>query len=184
MRCLSLVLVVALVAVTMQPTPAEALEPTTILLIAGAGVAVIALIAILIIANVSEKRPRTAQVVTSMVALPSTRASRASCTGLWIRRPARSCRSIACSTTAARAIESRRWAASSPASAARCCGSSSRRSGAEPLEPRHRRNHLRTHQLDRAHRRGVVHARFLSLQEQVADAELASHEREALGDLV
>ena len=70
MRCLSLVLVVALVAVTMQPTPAEALEPTTILLIAGAGVAVIALIAILIIANVSEKRPRTAQVVTSMVALP------------------------------------------------------------------------------------------------------------------
>jgi len=71
MRCLSLVLVVALVAVTMQPTPAEALEPTTILLIAGAGVAVIALIAILIIANVSEKRPRTAQVVTSMMmALP------------------------------------------------------------------------------------------------------------------
>jgi len=70
MRCLSLVLVVALVAVTMQPTPAEALEPTTILLIAGAGVAVIALIAILIIANVTEKRPRTAQVVTSMVALP------------------------------------------------------------------------------------------------------------------
>ena len=70
MRCLSLVLVVALVAVTMQPTPAEALEPTTILLIAGAGIAVIALIAILIIANVTEKRPRTAQVVTSMVALP------------------------------------------------------------------------------------------------------------------
>ena len=70
MRCLSLILVIALVAVTVQPTPAEALEPTTILLIAGAGIAVLALIAILIIANVTEKSPRTAQVVTSMVALP------------------------------------------------------------------------------------------------------------------
>ena len=70
MRCLSLVLVVALVAVTMQPTPAEALEPTTILLIAGAGIAVIALIAILIIANVMEKNPRSAQAATSLVALP------------------------------------------------------------------------------------------------------------------
>ena len=70
MRCLSLILVIALVAVTIQPTPAEAMDPTTILLIAGAGIAVIALIAILIIANVTEKTPRTAQVVTSMVALP------------------------------------------------------------------------------------------------------------------
>ena len=70
MRCVSLILVVALVAVMVQPTPAEALDPTTILLIAGAGIAVIALIAILIIANVTEKSPRSAQVVTSMVALP------------------------------------------------------------------------------------------------------------------
>ena len=70
MRCLSLILVVALVVVTVQPAPAGALEPTTILLIAGAGIAVIALIAILIIANVTEKNPRTAQLVTSMVALP------------------------------------------------------------------------------------------------------------------
>jgi hypothetical protein len=60
-RCVSLILVVALLVVTVQPAPAEALEPTTILLIAGAGIAVIALIAILIIANVTEKSPRTAQ---------------------------------------------------------------------------------------------------------------------------
>ena len=39
MRCLSLILVIALVAVTIQPTPAEAMDPTTILLIAGAGIA-------------------------------------------------------------------------------------------------------------------------------------------------
>ena len=70
MRCLSLILILALVAVTIQPAPAEALEPTTILLIAGAGIALIALIAILIIANATEKTPRSAQVVTSLVALP------------------------------------------------------------------------------------------------------------------
>src|SRR6266850_3086211 len=40
---------------------------------------------------------------------------------------------------------------------------------------------LGAHQLDGAHRRGVVHARFLRLQQQVADAELALDQREALG---
>ncbi len=69
MRCVSLVLLVALVVVTVQPAPAEALEPTTILLIAGAGIAVIALIAILIIANVTEKNPRRSQAETLLAAL-------------------------------------------------------------------------------------------------------------------
>src|SRR5919197_1796962 len=36
-----------------------------------------------------------------------------------------------------------------------------------------RRDDLRAHQLDRAHRGGMIHARFLRLEEQVADAELA-----------
>src|SRR5882672_4314726 len=43
---------------------------------------------------------------------------------------------------------------------------------------------LGAHQLDGAHRGGVVHARFLRLQQQVADAELALDQREALGHLV
>jgi hypothetical protein len=72
MRCVSLILVVALMIVVVQPAPAEALDPTTILLIAGAGIAVIALIAILIIANVTEKTPRTAQAEALLAALQLT----------------------------------------------------------------------------------------------------------------
>jgi hypothetical protein len=71
MRCVSLILVVALTIVAVQPTPAEALEPTTILLIVGAGIAVIALVAVLIIANVADK-PRSAQGEALLTALQGT----------------------------------------------------------------------------------------------------------------
>ena len=50
--------------------------------------------------------------------------------------------------------------------------------------PRHRGNDLGAHQLDRAHRRRMVHPRLLGLQQQVADAELALHVGEPVGDLV
>ena len=73
----------------------------------------------------------------------------ASCTARPIRGRARSNRSTGCSTTLASTTGSKRGAACSPRSAARCCGSSSRRSAAEPLEPGHCRDHLRSHQLDR-----------------------------------
>jgi hypothetical protein len=72
MKLVSVILVVALMLVAVQPAPAEALDPTTILLIAGAGIAVIALIAILIIANVTEKTPRTAEAEALLAALQIT----------------------------------------------------------------------------------------------------------------
>ena len=62
-RCVCVVLLVTLLAVVGQPARAEALEPMTIMLIVGAGIAVIVLVAVLVIANVTEKRPRTSLVV-------------------------------------------------------------------------------------------------------------------------
>jgi len=64
------VLLAALAAVLVQPARAEAMEPMTILLIAGVGIAVIAVVAVLIIANVSEKRPRSSQAVEALAAPP------------------------------------------------------------------------------------------------------------------
>jgi hypothetical protein len=53
-RFVALVLAVVLTVVLAQPARAEALEPTTILLIAGAAVAVVLVIAVVIIANLYE----------------------------------------------------------------------------------------------------------------------------------
>jgi hypothetical protein len=64
------VLLAALLAIVVKPAPAEALEPTTIMLIVGAGVAVIVLVAVIVIANVTEKRPRTSQIVEALAAPP------------------------------------------------------------------------------------------------------------------
>jgi hypothetical protein len=69
-RCVGVVLLAVLLAVVVRPAPAEALEPTTIMLIAGVGIVVIAVVAVLIIANVTEKRPRTAQIIEALAAPP------------------------------------------------------------------------------------------------------------------
>ena len=55
-RCIAVILTVALLAVLVQPARAEAMEPTTILLIAGAAVAVVLVIVVVIIANVRESQ--------------------------------------------------------------------------------------------------------------------------------
>ena len=55
-RCLAVILTVALLAVLVQPAPAEALEPTTIILIASAAVAVVLIIVVVVIANVRESQ--------------------------------------------------------------------------------------------------------------------------------
>lgn len=59
-KALSLVLVVAFVLLVVAPARAEAMEPTTILLIAGAAVVLIVLVAYVIIANVREHQRGTA----------------------------------------------------------------------------------------------------------------------------
>ncbi len=69
-RCVCIVLLAALAAVVVQPARAEAMEPMTIMLIVGAGIAVVALIAILIIANASEGKRRSAEVSTALGAPP------------------------------------------------------------------------------------------------------------------
>jgi hypothetical protein len=69
-RCVGVVLLAALLAIVVRPAPAEALEPMTIMLIVGAGVAVILLVAVVVIANVAEKRPRTSQVAEALAAPP------------------------------------------------------------------------------------------------------------------
>jgi hypothetical protein len=51
-RLVALVLAVVLTVVLVQPARAEALEPTTIILIASAAVAVVLVIAVVIIANI------------------------------------------------------------------------------------------------------------------------------------
>jgi len=53
---LVVVLVLALLAMTVQPPPAEAIEPFTAIAIAGAAVAVVILIAYLVVANVAEQQ--------------------------------------------------------------------------------------------------------------------------------
>lgn len=53
-RLLALIVLAAFAVVTLQPTPAEAFEPTTVLLIIGGAVIVVALVALLVIANIRE----------------------------------------------------------------------------------------------------------------------------------
>jgi len=68
-KCVCVVLLAALGVMVVQPAPAEALEPMLISLIAGAAVVVVVLIAILIIANMSEgPRLRSGQGVPGPVA--------------------------------------------------------------------------------------------------------------------
>ena len=55
-RLLAVILTVALLAVLVQPARAEALEPTTILLIAGVAVAVVLVIVVVVIANLRESQ--------------------------------------------------------------------------------------------------------------------------------
>jgi len=69
-RCVCVVLVATLALTLVQPARAEAMEPMTIMLIVGAGIAVVALIAVLVIANVTEKRPRTALLLEDALAAP------------------------------------------------------------------------------------------------------------------
>ena len=62
-KCVCVVLLVALGVMVVQPARAEALEPMFISLIVSGAVVVLVLVAILIIANVTEGRQRTAQAV-------------------------------------------------------------------------------------------------------------------------
>ena len=64
-RFVSILLLVTLIAVVAKPARAEAMDPQLILIIAGVAVAVVALIAVLIIANASEGRRRGAELSTA-----------------------------------------------------------------------------------------------------------------------
>ena len=68
-RFVCIVLLVALTAVLVRPARAEAMDPQVILIIAGVGIAVIALIAVVIIANASEGRRRSAELSITAEAL-------------------------------------------------------------------------------------------------------------------
>jgi uncharacterized membrane protein len=68
-RFVCIVLLVALTAVLVRPARAEAMDPQLILIIAGVGIAVIALIAVVIIANASEGRRRSAELSITAEAL-------------------------------------------------------------------------------------------------------------------
>jgi ABC-type lipoprotein release transport system permease subunit len=64
-RFVCILLLVALTAVLVKPARAEAMDPQVILIIVGVGIAVVALIAVLIIANSSEGRRRSAEISTA-----------------------------------------------------------------------------------------------------------------------
>jgi len=72
-KCVCVLLLAALGVMVVQPARAEALEPMFISMIVGAAVVVVVLVAILIIANVTEGRQRTGEAVpgpvTPLVAL-------------------------------------------------------------------------------------------------------------------
>ena len=67
-KCVCVLLLAALGVMVVQPARAEALEPMFISLIVSAGIVVVVLVAILIIANVTEGRQRTSQAVPGPVA--------------------------------------------------------------------------------------------------------------------
>ena len=64
-RFVSILLLVTLITVVAKPARAEAMDPQLILIIAGVAIAVVALIAVLIIANASEGRRRGAELSTA-----------------------------------------------------------------------------------------------------------------------
>ena len=64
-RFVSILLLVTLIAVVAKPARAAAMDPQVILIIAGVAIAVVALIAVLIIANASEGRRRGAELSTA-----------------------------------------------------------------------------------------------------------------------
>src|SRR5438128_10893357 len=64
-RFVCIVLLVVLTAVVVRPARAEAMDPQTILIIVGVGIAVVALIAVVIIANASEGRRRSSELSTT-----------------------------------------------------------------------------------------------------------------------
>ena len=55
-KLIALVVLVALAGTLVQPAPAEALEPMTILTIVGVAVGVVLIIAVVVIANIREKQ--------------------------------------------------------------------------------------------------------------------------------
>ena len=64
-RWLTLIVLVAFTAMVAQPAPAEAFEPTTVMLIVGGVVIVVALVALLVIANVRERQRGEAEAPTA-----------------------------------------------------------------------------------------------------------------------
>jgi hypothetical protein len=59
-RLVCIVLLATLTAVLVKPARAEAMDPNLILIIVGAGIAVVGVIAVVIIANAAEGRRRSA----------------------------------------------------------------------------------------------------------------------------
>jgi hypothetical protein len=55
-KLIALVVLVALAGTLVQPAPAEAVEPMTILTIVGVAVGVVLIIAVVVIANIREKQ--------------------------------------------------------------------------------------------------------------------------------
>jgi hypothetical protein len=60
-RFVCILLLITLTAVFVKPARADAMDPNVILIIVGAGIAVVGVIAIIIIANASEGRRRSAE---------------------------------------------------------------------------------------------------------------------------
>ena len=69
-RFVCILLLITLTAVFVKPARADAMDPNVILIIVGAGIAVVGLIAILIIANAAEGRRRSAALSTAEGGLP------------------------------------------------------------------------------------------------------------------
>ncbi len=69
-RFLCIFLLITLTAVFVKPARADAMDPNVILIIVGAGIAVVGIIAIIIIANASEGRRRSAGLSTAEGGLP------------------------------------------------------------------------------------------------------------------
>jgi hypothetical protein len=59
-RLVCIVLLTTMIAVLVKPARAEAMDPNLILTLVGVGIAVVAVIAVVIIANMAEGRRRTA----------------------------------------------------------------------------------------------------------------------------
>jgi len=73
-RLIALVLVVAIAGTLVQPARAEAIEPMTVLAIAGVAVGVILVIVIVVIANIRERQTAMVEGEPVVVALDAERA--------------------------------------------------------------------------------------------------------------